>query len=244
MTFIIYLREKMTKEKIIGIALMILSAIGFVVLSLVPVITMTHHQEVIDGITIDELNWTGKTSQYSCSITIPQIQGYATADIADLNTELLATAKEFVENSIPEEIKDKDTQSAPYMYSLDYRVESEINNILSIWFFVETYTGGAHGNRELTIYHIDTKSGKRLRFDDVFITGADKYFEAEIIKQMDEDPGSYFEERQPNVRSANFYFEGDDIVFIFGQYSIAPYATGTPDFRFKRNDIKKWLKKL
>ncbi len=236
----------MPKEKIIGIALMVLSAIGFIVLSLVPVITMTHHQEVIDGITIDELSWTRETAQYSCNITIPQIQGYATADIDSINAEILTIAKEFVEKTIPgtEIIKGEYAQSDRYWYNVDYRIESTRNNILSIWLFVATYTGGAHHTTNFSLYNIDTKSGKWLKFDDVFTTGADKYFEAEIIKQMDEDPGSYFEEREPDVKSTAFYFDGDDIVFIFDRYAIAPYVTGTPDFHFKRNDIKKWLKKL
>ena len=66
----------MPKEKIIGIALMVLSAIGFVAMSVMSAtITMSQQQKVINGITIDELRWRGKNPQYNCDISIPQIQG-------------------------------------------------------------------------------------------------------------------------------------------------------------------------
>lgn len=235
----------MPKEKIIGIALMILGLVGIVALSLMPpstTINPTYRQVTIHGLIIDEISWKRATSQYECDITIPQIQGIDTPDVAGLNADILAHAEKLL-SYIPTDMPEKDKNSAPYTYDISYRINKGTDNILDIIISSYTYTGGAHGMAYDTSYHLYTLNGKELGFFDIFRSGAQEYFESKILAQMAQEPDNYFEDAKPDVVAANFYFDKGDVVFVFGLYEIAPYVSGMPEFRFSRDEIQKWLKK-
>lgn len=236
----------MQKERIIGIALMILGIIGIVVLSLMPpstTINPAHHQLTVQNLAIDEISWKRNTSQYECDMTIPQIQNINTPDVAGLNADILAHAEKFL-SYIPTDMAEKDGESAPYSYDISYKINKGTDNILDIIISSYTYTGGAHGMAYDTIYHLDILNGKELSFDDIFKSGTKEYFEKKILAQMAQEPDNYFEDAKPNINEANFYFDNGEVVIVFGLYAIAPYVSGMPEFRFKKDDIKQWLKKL
>ncbi len=236
----------MPKEKIIGIVLMILGIAGIVALSLMPpstTISPTHRQVAAHGLIIDEASWKRATSQYECDITIPQIQGIETPDVAGLNADILAHAQKLL-SSITEDMPEKERESAPYSYDISYKINKGTENILDIIISSYTYTGGAHGMAYDTVYHLNTLNGKELNFDDIFKSGAKEYFEKKILAQMAQEPDNYFEDAKPNIDEANFYFDNGELVIVFGLYAIAPYVSGMPEFHFKKDDIKQWLKKL
>lgn len=198
-----------------------------------------------DTLTISEKSWQKKGKYYEYSISIPQVHGLKSADVDKFNTDMQKMADEMIsEFAMPEDNIYEEYSCDRIDEDISYEVADKNSfGVLSIKVYVYMYSCGAHGNTGVRIFNINKKSGKLLKFDDVFATGADKYFEKEITKQMNEDPDSYFTEIKPDVRSANFYFEGDDVVFVFGQYAIAPYVTGMPEFRFNKDNIKRWLKK-
>lgn len=221
-----------------------MSCINKIILAIVAILFIS--STAYADVTVSEKSWKKKGKYYEYTISIPQVNGIKSADVDKFNADMQKMANEIIsEFSRPDnEIYDD--------YSCDM-IDEEISyaasgtnsfGVLGIKVYFYIYSCGAHGNMRLTIYNIDTESAKLLKFDDVFTTGADKYFETQITKLMNADPDSYFTEIKPDVRSANFYFDGDDVVFVFGQYAIAPYVMGMPEFRFKRNDIKKWLKKI
>ncbi len=215
-------------------------------LILVAALLFTASIAYADTLTVSEKSWKKKGKIYEYNISIPQVHGIKSADVDKFNAEMQKMADEMIhEFAAPEDKIYEDYACDRIEEDISYEVVDKNSfNTLNIKVYVYMYSCGAHGNTGIRIFNINKKSGKLLKFDDVFTTGADKYFEAEIIKQMNEDPDSYFIETKPDVRSANFYFDGDDVVFVFGQYAIAPYVTGMPEFRFNKNDIKKWLKKI
>lgn len=98
-----------------------------------------------------------------------------------------------------------------------------------------SFTGGAHGNGAVIYDYFDKKTGKMLGYDYFFTSiesvsaAAEPYFreQQEVPEGVSlEDYGFWFENDQFAVND-NFYFSGEDVVFVFNPYDIAPYAAGT-----------------
>ncbi len=115
----------------------------------------------------------------------------------------------------------------------------------SISFIIEVYeyTGGAHGGTSVSTFTYD-KSGKLLKLSDVL---GDNYLVK--ISQLAKDYAykNFSEYSQPAMidpgvspNEENFsawYLTPSNIVFIFQQYQIGPYAMGINEFPLKKSDI-------
>ena len=89
-----------------------------------------------------------------------------------------------------------------------------------------SYTGGAHGNTEITVGTIDRKTGRRLRLAD--FVSADKLPELTKIlhvKVVTKLGGK--EKLQGEVRPIeNFCVVKDGLKFVYNAYEVACYAAG------------------
>ena len=52
----------------------------------------------------------------------------------------------------------------------------------------------------------------------------------------------FFDNAESNVKNTVMYFDGDNVVFLYPHYEIAPYSSGMPVFKFDKKDIKKYVK--
>lgn len=117
------------------------------------------------------------------------------------------------------------------VYNLDIKTKiATTSRTISYVVSVYTFTGGAHGGT--TVHAFTYKDGKLLSLSDV-IPNVD-------YRALSERARAYFYKKLPDVtrsdieagteaRAENFgtwYLSGDSIVFVFGQYSIGPYAIG------------------
>lgn len=132
----------------------------------------------------------------------------------------------------------------PYEANAKYQVKNN-KTLLSLYIDYYQYTGGAHGITTRKPYNIDKKSGNELNVKDLFSEGYDyrntinKVIKGEIEKNKD----MYFtgSEGFSGIKdNQGFYIEDDNLVIYFGQYEIAPYAAGMPEFKlplemFKNN---------
>lgn len=132
----------------------------------------------------------------------------------------------------------------------EYKNNFNITSILASTYF---YTGGAHGMTGFVSYNVSTKTGKTLKFNDLFREGAKKYFEKEIRAIINQDVKTNRENtkffrnsssRFTDLDNAVVFFRGDNLVIRYQQYTIAPYSSGTPEFEFSKNKIKKYLKEF
>jgi len=98
-----------------------------------------------------------------------------------------------------------------------------------------SYTGGAHGNGAVIYDYFDKSTGKMMDYSHFFTSlealsaAAEPFFREQQKVPEDtslEDFGFWFENDQFAV-SENFYFSGENIIFVFNPYDIAPYAAGT-----------------
>ena len=132
----------------------------------------------------------------------------------------------------------------------DYKNNFGITSILES---IYTYTGGNHGMTGFTSYNISNKTGKNLKFNDIFRRGAREYFEKEIrdtiIKdvKVNKEKTKYFRDsstRFVDLDNAVVFFRGDNLVIRYQQYAIAPYSSGTPEFEFSKEEIREFLKEI
>lgn len=105
--------------------------------------------------------------------------------------------------------------------------------LLSIGYFSYSFTGGAHGMYGTSAATFDTRTGRRLRYDDIFRPGT----HASLVALLDQAarrtfglaPGAslestFFVRHVPVTR--NVFLTSGGAIFIYGPYEIAPYAQG------------------
>jgi hypothetical protein len=133
----------------------------------------------------------------------------------------------------------------------DYQVTYNDNNILSLYFDLFQYLGGAHG---ITIRNSDTwdlNNKNKIYLSDLFKKSIDyqKYIINEVNQQIkyemkNEDIFLYFSDFRKNVASKfdkdNFYLVPQGIMFYYQLYDIAPYVFGIPEFFIMKNINMNW----
>jgi hypothetical protein len=134
---------------------------------------------------------------------------------------------------------------ASALVKLNYQTEYFLN------FAVEHYrfTGGAHGYGASQSVIIDAKTGRQLKFKNLFtdlkeITrlAEDKLrekYEIGIGKSLNAN-GFFFENDQFKLPE-NIFFNQNSIVLHYNQYEIAPYAFGPIDIEISNKQIEKYL---
>jgi hypothetical protein len=113
-------------------------------------------------------------------------------------------------------------------------------DLLSILVTQYTYSGGAHGSTSYIAFTFDTMTGQELTYDNISTNAADfkTFLQNTIVSQINAMPADsismFFEDYATSV-GGNFpyttwYTDGVDFVIIYSEYSIAPYAAGSPTF--------------
>ena len=101
-----------------------------------------------------------------------------------------------------------------------------------------SYTGGAHGNTEITVGTIDRKTGRRLRIAD--FVSADRLPELTKIlhvKVVTKLGGK--EKLQGEVRPIeNFCVVKDGLKFVYNEYEVACYAVGAVEVPVKWGEMQ------
>ncbi len=113
------------------------------------------------------------------------------------------------------------------------------NCALSLYQDSYIFSGGAHGNTTRRADTWDLQNARRILLSQV-IRREDwqAYAQDAVIRQIEAQMQSgdayYFDEYEKNVRDTfdpdRFYLTPDGVILYFGQYDIAPYASGMPTF--------------
>lgn len=135
----------------------------------------------------------------------------------------------------------------PYAYYYNYSVSYNRNGLLSLTIQGYQYTGGAHGLTSRVSYTYDLVSSTRLGLADLFRPNVDYKtpINAEISRSIALRPREFFEGKEGfnGIKpDQSFYLSNAGIVVCFGQYEIAPYSTGMPEFAFKASALQSLLK--
>ena len=115
-------------------------------------------------------------------------------------------------------------------------VECNTKDLVSVLVESYSYTGGAHGLTTCYGKNYDVKNKKFVKYEDVFCDG----FEEELAGLIDEKLSNpeegedyglfpFYKDSLTDIFTPGFetfYFTEDGITFIYGEYLIAPYASG------------------
>ena len=127
-----------------------------------------------------------------------------------------------------------------YVYMMTYAVAYNKNSILSIYYDIYEYTGGAHG---LTTRYSDTWNiieAKTYNLKTIFGSKGYRtiiydYIAKEIMRQIDKEEAYYFDDYTKNIIEyfdpRNFYLADENLVFYYPLYSLAPYSSGIVEFK-------------
>ena len=112
----------------------------------------------------------------------------------------------------------------------------------------ESFTGGAHGNRQVQYTNFNSATGEKLRLND-FIdesgmtelnTRALDAFRTSKGLNPEDDPsekGYSFPSAQ-YFNPENFGYVNDSLIFYFNPYEIAPYSDGITEFKVNIGDLQ------
>lgn len=134
-----------------------------------------------------------------------------------------------------------DYKKSGYICNMQYQLVSQFfitlerEDLMSFYIDYYQFTGGAHGITTRRAYTLDVESGKKLKIKDLFKNGYDYklFIDKEIKRQIDSNKDKYFEGSE-GFNGINddvkFFIRGNNLVIYYGQYEIAPYASGIPEF--------------
>lgn len=112
-------------------------------------------------------------------------------------------------------------------------------------FLREAYMGGAHGNADFTSCMIDVTSNLVVKLEDICsdIPELEKRAEVYFRKAYGIAPGAdlsaegfWFQDNKFHL-NRNFSFSGEEILFVFNQYEIAPYFMGVFEVEIPFSEI-------
>ena len=113
-------------------------------------------------------------------------------------------------------------------------------NIISLFYDIYEYTGGAHGNTTRKGNTWDTRKGTMLSLDALFVRDYDykpvilKYAESEARRRQITGAAHYFDGLEENLAKffdeKNFYLTEEGLAVFYPLYTIAPYSEGIQVF--------------
>lgn len=182
-----------------------------------------------------------KNSYLTIDVIIPQINGLNDKNVEKvINRQILDFTTMWI-NDVKEIANEyygstNNVQPRfPYQLMSKYIIKNQ-NKILSFYIDYYQFTGGAHGITNRVNYNIDINTGKELLLKDLFRDG-DRYKDIinnEIENNISKNIDSYFQVKEGfnGIKENQRYFiDRENIVIYFGQYEIAPYASGMPEFK-------------
>lgn len=152
------------------------------------------------------------------------------------NTTLQQNIDQFVQAAKA----DSAARGAPVPYTMNIEAEylGEKAGLALFEIEADYYTGGAHGSALKEYYNLDKHTKKQIKLNDILVTGQQQKLHDVVYQQFinwikKDDPSvdvKQYEEMWKFQLTDNFTFDKDGLEFQYGQYEIAPYAAGMPDF--------------
>jgi hypothetical protein len=129
--------------------------------------------------------------------------------------------------------------------TFDGEVTYQSSEVVSIALSSYSFTGGAHGNMDITFLNFNPQTGSLFKFNDIinnkegFTKLVKKYFKKEISSSTDSDNG-FFEDSFQLPENIGFNEEG--IILLYNTYEIASYAQGITEFTIPYEEMDTFLK--
>ncbi len=114
--------------------------------------------------------------------------------------------------------------------------------VISLFFDIYEYTGGAHGSTIRCADSSDLKNSQSIMINQLVECPPNYkiYILGKVLEEIRKDPSIYFEDYSSLIATTfnddNFYCKKEGIIIFYQQYDIAPYASGIREFLLKYSD--------
>ncbi|MDV2583078.1 RsiV family protein [Alkalibacillus haloalkaliphilus] len=148
----------------------------------------------------------------------------------------------------------------PGNLSLKVEIEPAGEELYSVIFSEETFTGGASVNQKASVYMVDVKAGELINRAELFNDPDEAQSTIfPIIEQKLKDSEQYSAYilddelqrwlSQTDYHFTNMYIEDGNIVFKFNKYEVLAGVAGTPEVSIPINEVKdlfkpEWLERM
>ena len=122
------------------------------------------------------------------------------------------------------------------------RFISHKNNVLTLTFESDGYSGGAHGYYTILYKNFDLKRNQTVQLSDVFTDVQKINWDAILSKHfnVEEQKEMLLVDKIPV--NDNFYYNDKEITFVYNQYEITAYAAGVVEITVPFAELKSYLK--
>lgn len=201
------------------------------------------YSNVYPQVNVVDKIYKSKNDYLQIDVIIPQIKGLTNEDKENKINNLIVNWTEEWINDVKyiadDYFKNGTPPLNPYQLMSKYKITS-LRNIISLYIDYYQYTGGAHGATTRKSYNVDEITGEILTLKDLF---KEEYNYKDIIdssikNEISKNPDIYFSGKEGFNgidEKTKFYIEDGNLVIYYGEYEIAPYVTGIPEFRMPLN---------
>lgn len=176
-----------------------------------------------------------KKGYYSAKTTYPHFVNLGkTGDLA--NTEISNWTKSAQAAWVKSAAKNPQAPRVSYEYLATPTVHRNDLRVISLYFTVYEFTGGAHGNTNFVCMNFSQAHGqiRKLTIGDLFVPGFDykRQLSDQILAQLQGVEraawvaGAEVVEIKP-AQLENFTIHKDGLYFLFPPYELGPYSSGT-----------------
>lgn len=216
----------------------------------------------IDSVTVSDSLLLGKTLTASFKMTLLQFNNIKNKALLDsIYAPEMIRATAYTANNLRAEANKKmnnffaESRESLIDWTPDFaqtwtqnssmRVFSLRNDLLTIRYIGDGFTGGAHGYYYEKYKVFDLRSGETLQLTDV-IADQNPHLWHRILSDnfLKNDLGRGQSDMllvQKIPLNNNFYFDGDHLYFLYNQYEIAAYAAGPVLIKIPFTDVKPLL---
>ncbi|HRH43680.1 MAG TPA: DUF3298 and DUF4163 domain-containing protein [Pyrinomonadaceae bacterium] len=177
-----------------------------------------------------------KTNGNDISISYPQFVG---GNFTALNLALKNIALQY-QNEFKKGKPEKGEEN--YLES-GYTIEFANDNIVSVQFGQESFSGGAHPNHSSQTLNFDLKNNKPIKLADLFKPNS-KYLQklSQLSKEGLGDNLQFEEGIAPVAKNfSDFLITKKGLLILFDEYQVAPYAAGPQEVLISYADLKEFL---
>ncbi|MCR5563651.1 MAG: DUF3298 and DUF4163 domain-containing protein [Desulfovibrio sp.] len=195
----------------------------------------TSEQAVYSGVTNAQI-LRGGGGRPSVSLYYP-VFGDPRVDV--LIREWIASSADSFERQVAlEPGGDKDSAPEDYAnweFSGTFELSRPCEGVVSVVFYLYTYTGGAHGNRECVCFNLDLQNGRELQLGDLFdnprsaLDLLSDWSRTALKKQLAEDADETMIRAGTEPDAENFdclVLQEGGVRILFPVYQVAPWSVG------------------
>ncbi len=244
----------MKRKAIISVVIMFISifTIGCVntALSSNPDNNLQDTTESVKSISVDTKTLSDNSEELESNILLPILSGGNSEELLnDINRIIEEDAlevKEEIYEMAKEDVKalKEDGIELKYQLMINHDIHTANNELISLTTLNYQYTGGAHGLSVKVPYNFDLTNGKEINLKDLFKEDSNyiDILNEEIQKQIQQNPDRFFPDEVELFSGINknqsFYIKDGKLFIYFGQYEIAPYASGIIEFEIPSSVLK------